>query len=797
MSKDLIQWCNEDLYPAIFANLPSVFDEFGWKPNQAGGWKATKSPLSCRADRIICNKPFGFLVHGEGEQHWLAYMNKGTFPKGEEWIQVVKDLAQRVGMSLPEKNLSPEARARMEAKKKAGEVVEEMVQLCHRLLLESKEAEEARTYLEARGLPRDRWEVWELGFMPKSTAPIVKGLEAKGWKWEEAKAILLEAGILAQKDGKNPYPHLFGRVVAPWRGSGESILGWWGRKLTDEKPKYLYTPGNWRSRPYLLDRSIRGERLLIVEGVLDAIQCREYGFPAVAMGGLGLMDVYLSPLKASFPQSVVLALDPDEKGVKGIPTAIQKLLKEGFDPFVLKLPKGEKGEKGDPDEFLRTHGPDAFRRLVDEAPSALRWKARDILATHGAAGWNDQNTVKAIREAQLFSGKLPAAIQPFLRSLFWDELAQEIPISIETMKENTMALSEEEERESRENATRAKAQEPDFKAPRVAPRVVLEELAEHEAHLNKFRGKDRVGMTQETLPGLDKALLGLRGLMLLAGPPNCGKTSLAVQLGLGVLEIEEKAVVVILSLEQKRFEHLSRIKAHLSELDWKTVTMGSNGLKEANREPGTYFTRDDFAKLQGGKARLRDIGDRLLILDDENFPKPTAENILQEMEALKIKTGATKALLVVDYLQLWPVPLDQAKVLRTDLDKDKWQVGALKKLKNRMGDEDAVIAISEAKKEAWEKGLGMDSIMGSARGVYTPDVVITLQPLPDEDHATGTKNVSKTGGSKKRDELAESGKALMRLRIIKGRDGVQRGSFDLVFFHTETRFEETTFSDHL
>jgi hypothetical protein len=228
--------------------------------------------------------------------------------------------------------------------------------------------------------------------------------------------------------------------------------------------------------------------------------------------------------------------------------------------------------------------------------------------------------------------------------------------------------------------------------------------------------------------------------------------------------------------------------------------MGSHGRRdEAHRLAGDLFTAIDARRLREGGERLKALAGRLLILDDENFQDPTAESILHQVEALKERTGAGKVLVIVDYLQLWPVPLEQAKAIRTDLDRDKWQIGELKKLKNRMGASDAVMVISEAKKEDWKESLGMGSVMGSARGTYTPDVVMVLQPLQLKEYAPGVtkEKEQEEAGAAKYDELVSRGLALMHLRIVKGRDGVQRGAFELAFHYLQTRFEETTFSSHL
>jgi hypothetical protein len=206
-----------------------------------------------------------------------------------------------------------------------------------------------------------------------------------------------------------------------------------------------------------------------------------------------------------------------------------------------------------------------------------------------------------------------------------------------------------------------------------------------------------------------------------------------------------------------------------------------------------------------GEEKLRNLSGRFLILDGLNFPEPTAENLLQEVENLKDRTGASKALVIVDYLQLWPVPMEAAKVLRTDLDKDKWQIGELKKLRNLLGASDAVLAISEATKADWKTGLSMGSVMGSARGSYTPDVVMVLQPFSPEELAPTEdgewkptkEKEAKEEGEKLLNAFASMGLSIIHLQIVKGRDGVDRKRFALAFHYQSLRFEETTLEREL
>lgn len=847
MTKELSTWLDEDLLPALFERLPDAFPEFGWKKDGAVGWKATKAPagISARADRIVCHKPHGLFIHGEGFQTWLSYANGGTKPTGGDFTKILRDLAKRVGLTLPEKEETQDAREKREKKEKERDLVEVMVRLCQRLLLESPEAEGARNYLKDRGLSSERWDLWELGFMPKDTSSIVQEAEAKGWKWEEAKAVLVDAGLLREGE-RGLYPHFYSRVVAPWRGPGGAVLTWWGRKLPGgkpEAPKYLYAIGEGRkAAPYLLNRSPKGGRLLLVEGVLDGIVCREHGFPAVALGGASL-EALLPALKVHRPEGLTLALDPDQAGQDATRKAVAKLLEAGLLVFVVELPKGEKGEKLDPDAFLRTHGKEALERLVKDAPNALRWKARKIMDSHRGDGWTDSRTAAAIQDAVDLAGELPAVLHPHLPSTLFEELGQEIPLSPETMAEAAQTLQEKTEAERHERETKAHLEDLSkrvaklledgrvldarailleeaavlrdraLKTSRPVPKVVLDELVELEGYLSSLRGRERVGLPLlgkdegGELCELDEALMGLRGLMLVAGPPGTGKTSLAVQLGLEAMQAEPTSAVVLVSLEQSRWEHLTRNLAHFSRLPWKTVAMGSTKCRNPqDRAAGLFFQPGDLKKLKDGEKTLRELAPRFLILDDQNFPEPTAESIVLEVEKVKERTGAENVLVIVDYLQLWPVPMEAAKVLRTDLDRDKWQIGELKKLKGLLSPGDAVVAISEAKKADWApEALGLGSVMGSARGSYTPDVVMVIQPVPPErlapesgaDGKPFKPDAAKAEGESRLRALKEKGVSLIRLEIVKGRDGVHRRGFDMAFVFNELRFRETSLGAEL
>jgi len=113
---------------------------------------------------------------------------------------------------------------------------------------------------------------------------------------------------------------------------------------------------------------------------------------------------------------------------------------------------------------------------------------------------------------------------------------------------------------------------------------------------------------------------------------------------------------------------------------------------------------------------------------------------------------------------------------------------------------DAVLVISEARKPS---GSGdtwageMADVMGSARGLYTPDIVFLFLPLKDAEiakaYGVSTENTKAVENLKA--AMTKKGIAHNRLKIVKGRDGVERISIDLTFWYQESRFEHGIHTD--
>lgn len=320
-----------------------------------------------------------------------------------------------------------------------------------------------------------------------------------------------------------------------------------------------------------------------------------------------------------------------------------------------------------------------------------------------------------------------------------------------------------------------------------SPRLITtlaDDLPQHKTKLEQYRGKKFLGLPQNTLPTLDKAISGFRGLMLLAAPPNMGKTALGVQIGLDIVKTNPDACFFFVSMEMSRWDIMTRMLCRLAQVNYDTLARGN---------PPHHNLQDDVQlKVNKAEEHLRNWGQRIHILDD---PEPSLDLIQTKLAALKRHTGASTAFILIDYLQIWSIPNEVKGRIHSDLDADKYRIGAMKQLQSTG---DAVLVISEVRKAGTgdkpsdqSPSAALADVMGSARAGYTPDMVFILRP---KDNQTASQSPSK--GHRRYDQEEDTSSTLpvfqrLELHIVKGRDGVTKRTIPLNFYYNLHQFEET------
>tara|TARA_R110000824_G_scaffold145924_4_gene314481 strand:- start:2855 stop:3763 length:909 start_codon:yes stop_codon:yes gene_type:complete len=131
-------------------------------------------------------------------------------------------------------------------------------------------------------------------------------------------------------------------LIIPCKNRVGKDLGWISRRV-QANPKYLYSKGFQKSKTLFglnrLPKTV--DTLIIVEGALDCMWLDQHGYTAVGILGAMMSKAQVALVSAIQPTEIILALDNDEAGRKGISKATVDL-KDGFLLSYLNLPENVK-----------------------------------------------------------------------------------------------------------------------------------------------------------------------------------------------------------------------------------------------------------------------------------------------------------------------------------------------------------------------------------------------------------------------------------------------------------------------
>lgn len=299
-----------------------------------------------------------FGCHKGGDLlQFLQEVESCTFP------EALEILARKAGVTL---EMRGQARGAAPDRRDRLRKALESASLFYRAqLAASQKSSSVWAYVARRGIGLETAKVLGLGFAPPQGGLLAQ-LSREGFRAEEAQ----EAGLLIDR-GRGEWAERFrNRLLFPIRDVMGRTVGFGGRALGDEEPKYLNSPETpvfmKRDVLYGLDITKTAVRdtgqALLVEGYMDFLAVHQAGVPnAAATLGTALADGQVRLLKR-YAREVVLNFDRDRAGVAAAQRAIQLLLAEGLRIRVVSLPEGK-----DPDEFIRARSPEAYQELVKNA----------------------------------------------------------------------------------------------------------------------------------------------------------------------------------------------------------------------------------------------------------------------------------------------------------------------------------------------------------------------------------------------------------------------------------------------
>lgn len=298
---------------------------------------------------------FGCGAHGNAISFLMDYEHQ-SFP------EALETLATLAGIDLPKAMATPGANPSASLQP-VYDILERAAGFYIQQLRDHPDAEQAKIYLRKRGLTGEIARRYRLGYAPP------------GWNSLPAdwpRTLLIQSGLVIEK-GRSCYDRFRHRIMFPIRDRRGRVIGFGGRTLGDDTPKYLNSPETEVFRKgkelyglhELLESTPRPRRILVVEGYLDVIALAQHGInDAVATLGTSTSAEHVH-LLFRFTREIVFCFDGDAAGHKAAWRALEAslpLLQEGREIRFIHLPAGE-----DPDSLIRKEGREAFERRIGQA----------------------------------------------------------------------------------------------------------------------------------------------------------------------------------------------------------------------------------------------------------------------------------------------------------------------------------------------------------------------------------------------------------------------------------------------
>ena len=270
--------------------------------------------------------------------------------QGIEFRDALLYLAEKAGVTVDDfGGRDPQEEREVHAHKERLRKLNEDAQLWfHQALLRSREASDARAYLQERGISSESVMSFGLGYAPDRWDGLSSYLQGLGYTGDE----LITAGLARAREheageanDRGIYDYFRNRLIFPIRDTRGRAIGFGGRILGEGQPKYLNSPQTILFEKntvlYALDmarETIKQEKqVIIVEGYVDAVIAHQYGTrQTVACIGSAITEKHIQQLK-KLTRQVTLALDPDAAGIAATEHGIQEALK-GFDRTIVPVP---------------------------------------------------------------------------------------------------------------------------------------------------------------------------------------------------------------------------------------------------------------------------------------------------------------------------------------------------------------------------------------------------------------------------------------------------------------------------
>ncbi len=359
--------------------------------------------------------------------------------EGATFTEAVRSLAERFGVTIEEERgaLPTDADRHKKEREELYGVMNMAAVFYEEQLRVHPQRQFALDELARRELLPDNAAVqaFRVGYAPPGWDGLVGYLKKQG----VSPTISETLGLIAPRSGGTGHYDRFrhrlmfavsdvrGRVVA---FSGRVLAPMPGDEDREKPPKYINSPetpiyvkgthlfGLWQGRNAIRQE----ERAILVEGNFDVVSLHARGVENV-VGSLGTaFTSEQARLLRKHAVDVTLFFDGDAAGRKAALAAEEPCEEVGLDARVATLP-----EKTDPDDFVRTKGPEALRHLLGQAKGIVEYVIDVCLDESFNAADSLEKAARVERVARILERKNDVVLRA-MREEYANRVAQRLDI---------------------------------------------------------------------------------------------------------------------------------------------------------------------------------------------------------------------------------------------------------------------------------------------------------------------------------------------------------------------------------
>ncbi|GAA0402969.1 DNA primase [Cocleimonas flava] len=341
---------------------------------------------------------FGCGVHGSAISFLMEYEHL-------DFVEAIESLADSMGVTVPREKGGKGApsEAQRQRSKDLYTLLDDANQYYQ---LQLKGSPAAIEYLKGRELSGEISKRFNIGYSLSGWDHLLNH-----FKGSYAEQQLVDSGLVIKKDDGKIYDRYRDRIMFPIRNRKGQVIGFGGRVLGDDLPKYINSP---ETTVFHKGRELYGlyearintqklDRIIVVEGYMDVIALAQFGVSyAVATLGTATTEEHIKQLFRAVPE-IIFCFDGDRAGKEAAWRALENampVMQDGKEIKFLFLPDGE-----DPDTQIRKIGKDAFEENYQQADSLTAYFVENLHSRFNIT--SDEGKTRFLKEAAKLLTKMP------------------------------------------------------------------------------------------------------------------------------------------------------------------------------------------------------------------------------------------------------------------------------------------------------------------------------------------------------------------------------------------------------